>query len=74
MTADQQIVARIQRHHDAGTLTRELFVDAWREMEAVLGEGEEAEAIESLALFAQDDWMDEVDPPDPDERLEPYLG
>lgn len=56
-----RICASIEELLDRGELTREKFVDAYREAQRVLGDGEEADGIEAIAIYAQDpSWI----PPD----------
>jgi len=46
----------------AGTLTKELFVEAYRELAAALGDGPEAEGIEAILNYAEDEsWVFEAE-------------
>lgn len=57
----RDVVSRVEAARSAGTLTKRQFFEAWREMEAALGDGPEAEGLESLTLFADREWLVELD-------------
>lgn len=57
----RRIIVEVEGLRDRGELTREVFERYWHEAEEVLGDGPEAEAIESLGFLALDiSWL-----PDP---------
>jgi hypothetical protein len=56
----QGIVARVEGAHDAGVLTKRQFMDAWRELEDLLGRGIESDGVEALALYAEPEWLEEL--------------
>lgn len=57
-TAVRALLDRVKAACDAGTLTRDAFTDAWRELEGLLGDGDEAEVLGTLILYALDEpWV-----------------
>lgn len=57
----RDVLSRVEAARTAGTLTKRQFFEAWREMEAALGDGPEAEGIESMTLFADREWLIELE-------------
>jgi hypothetical protein len=55
-----EIISRVENAHDTGTLTKRIFMDAWGELKAVLGDGIEREGIEALVLFADPAWLPDL--------------
>jgi hypothetical protein len=55
----RETMARVHHARDGGALTQEVFVTAYLELEQALGDGVEADGIESLANLAEDDsWIE----------------
>lgn len=50
----QHILAEVETLRGRDSLTKDVFQRYWREAKEVLGEGQEAEAIESLGFLALD--------------------
>jgi predicted secreted protein len=52
------ILAEVEALREQGALTKEIYQQYWREAKDALGEGQEAEAIESLGFLASDiNWL-----------------
>jgi hypothetical protein len=56
-----EVISRVDTAFSTGLFTKRVFVGSWRELEKLLGDGEEAEAIEALTIYAQEDWLEELD-------------
>jgi len=57
----KEVLSNVEAAHAAGTLTKRQFFEAWRKTETALGDGPEAEGIEALCLYAEADWLKELE-------------